>query len=135
MSIEDIARRLRTLGFVCVVQHFDDDDDIRAFARTSVAKPVALPGNHLAGGAALMFDSSEVEHRVDVPVPSIRTWDDGYEFDVAAGIPWSPGGYRKRLYTDEEAYEEVLHYFFDLDSNMRLERTFVPGPGVRPPGA
>lgn len=133
MTFDDVVSRLRALGFACIA---DDLGDNRK--RAKVGKLVGTPGNR-CGGEVIGFSVDEDDGRVTDyevyrPCPMIWERDGRYEFEANEGVPTSPGAYIKILATAEELYEEVVHYFFDATSRMRLEDGFVPGSG-RPPGA
>jgi hypothetical protein len=140
MTIDQLARRLEALGFLCGVDHFEDDHSTRLIVR----KLRSTPGNHVAnyvvGYHPNGYDRSgrgkEPLVELDGAAPIIWFRKDVIEYSAGVVILGgrAPGAYEKTFHTADEVYEELLHYFFDADSPMRLENDFVPGPG-RPPGA
>jgi hypothetical protein len=138
MTIDELAKRLESLGFLCDVDRFEEGE-----TRLIVNKLHSTPGNHIRGNIAMYYPDGHdrsgrprgpgVELNATGPVVWFRP--DGIQFFVCVTIGGrSPGAYEKTFREPDEVYEELLHYFFDADSPMRLENDFVPGPG-RPPGA
>jgi hypothetical protein len=139
MTIEDLVARLESHGFLCDVDHFEDDGTTRLIVR----KRRTTLGNHLLGHIVQYHPNGHDRFgrgkgplvELDGARPMIWFRRDGVEW--WAGLPIaggrSPGTYEKTFAEPAEVYEEVLHYFFDADSPMRLEEDFVAGPG-RPPG-
>ena len=131
-SAEELAERMRRLGFVADIVEQDG-----GCQWLMVRKIRTTPGNRLSGGEALRFeehDGREVVFEVDSPKAHVMISGATFAFSVAAGIPSSPGAYSKTFTDADAVYEEILHYYFDLDSRMSMEEGFEPGPG-RPAGA
>jgi hypothetical protein len=141
MTFQDLVARLESLGFVCLVDHFEDDGETRLL----VNKPRTMTGNQIratiyGGYHPNGYDrfGRGKEPRVELDAASLMIWFRRDRIDWWAGVTIlggrSPGTYEKTFAEPAEVYEEVLRYFFDPDSPMRLEEDFVAGPG-RPPGA
>lgn len=133
MTIADLVTRLQALGFLCQVDHFQEEGETRLIVR----KLRSTPGNHIEGGITTCdLEENGVKKTLDVDgvAPIIWIRPDGIEYFVSAAIPRSPGAYEKVLHDPSDVYEELLHYFFDADSPMSVEDNFVAGPG-RPPNA
>jgi hypothetical protein len=130
MTLDELVRKLDSLGFFCVVQHFPEEGDSRLF----VTKLRATSGNRIAGAESTFVTEDGASIQLDEPTPIVWFRPEGIEFKVVAGVPSSPGAYMKDFATADEVYEELLHYFFDPDSRMRLEPGFEAGPG-RPSSA
>jgi hypothetical protein len=140
MTIQELAARLESLGFLCQIDRFDDDGETRLM----IHKYRATPGNHLVGNVLGYHPNGydrqgrAREPHVELDGVGATIWFREDTIEWSAGLVIlggrSPGAYEKEFREPAEVYEEVLHYFFDEDSRMSLEEGFVAGPG-RPPGA
>ncbi len=133
MTIQELLTRLRAIGFVCYVDHFKDGGETRLI----VNKLSSTPGNRIEGNtvkANFEEDGAIETFDVDDVAPIVWFRSDHIHYFVSAAIPLSRGAYEKTFRDAAEVYEELLHYFFDADSPMRVEHDFVAGPG-RPAGA
>src|SRR5262245_23933445 len=105
MTFDELAARLRSLGFVCAVDRFDAD-----VTRVIVAKRASTPGKHLKGQAHEFSIEEEGVARayvVDQPCPEIWQRNGRFDFTVVAAFAGtSPGAYIKEMASAEEAYEE-----------------------------
>ncbi len=72
----------------------------------------------------------------EVDLPGLLVQIDGDEIEVSFSVrvPGPDDAYSRVFRTIDELYEELLHFWFDVDSPMSAEEGFI-GCAGRPPDA
>jgi hypothetical protein len=122
-SIETLRASLHGRGFVTFYDVFDD-----GHWRLIIAKLSDTAGHHV-GSQSTTWTIHEAgvstTYQIHQPCPEVVFASGQIEFSVNCAVPRSPGAYVKVLPRVSSVLDEVLHYFYAADSQMKMEREYV----------